>query len=258
MVENTHSPENPTARHKPNVFVPRVTTFLSIKQKGTQRRKCAHPRTDSAFPSVRLQNVRSTPLAPPPPSPPRPHAPLHYDLCRLYVFLNTGMTCWSFAWTKLRKGSTSTSPAPTGILLSTIRCVSFCGFVVVVVVVLTLNSQYQVRGHRTGSSHSGAEEHPTEKNTSKPKVAHACIRSIRCVLTTRMLFTHVRAFLLPRVQITGGEKNAHQKGGDAEKPKTYHTRMRRQNERVFPRCWCKGVTRSQKIPLPPPPQSKKC
>ena len=42
--------------------------------------------------------------------------------------------------------------------------------VVVVVVVVLINSHNQVRGHRTGSSHSGAEEHPREKNTNKPKV----------------------------------------------------------------------------------------
>ena len=33
----------------------------------------------------------------------------------------------------------------------------------------------QVRGHRTGSSYSGAEEYPREKNTKKPKVVHAYI-----------------------------------------------------------------------------------
>ena len=39
-----------------------------------------------------------------------------------------------------------------------------------------INSHDQVRGHRTGSSHSGAEEYPREKcktNTNKPKVVHA-------------------------------------------------------------------------------------
>ena len=41
----------------------------------------------------------------------------------------------------------------------------------VVVVVLI----YQVRGHRTGSSHSGAEEYPREKHTNKPKVMHAYV-----------------------------------------------------------------------------------
>ena len=37
-----------------------------------------------------------------------------------------------------------------------------------------LNSHNQVRGHRTGSSHSGAEEYPREKHT-QPKVVHAYI-----------------------------------------------------------------------------------
>ena len=34
-----------------------------------------------------------------------------------------------------------------------------------------INSHNQVRGHRTGSSHSGAEEYPREEH--KPKVVHA-------------------------------------------------------------------------------------
>ena len=37
-----------------------------------------------------------------------------------------------------------------------------------------INSHNQVRGHRTGSSHSGAEEYPREKHT-QPKVVHAYI-----------------------------------------------------------------------------------
>ena len=36
------------------------------------------------------------------------------------------------------------------------------------------NSHNQVRGHRTGSSHSGAEEYPREKQ-KQPKVVHAYI-----------------------------------------------------------------------------------
>ena len=35
-----------------------------------------------------------------------------------------------------------------------------------------INSHNQVRGHRTGSSQSGAEEYPREKH-SQPKVVHA-------------------------------------------------------------------------------------
>ena len=38
-----------------------------------------------------------------------------------------------------------------------------------------VNSHNQLCGHRTGSSHSGAEEYPREKNTNKPKVVHAYI-----------------------------------------------------------------------------------
>ena len=38
-----------------------------------------------------------------------------------------------------------------------------------------INSHNQVRGHRTGSSHSGTEEYPQQKNTNKPKVVHAHI-----------------------------------------------------------------------------------
>ena len=45
----------------------------------------------------------------------------------------------------------------------------------VVAVILTFNSHNQVRGHRTGSSRSGAEEHPREKTQNKPKVVHAYI-----------------------------------------------------------------------------------
>ena len=37
-----------------------------------------------------------------------------------------------------------------------------------------INSHNQVRGHRTGSSHSGAEEYPREKH-KQPKVVHAYI-----------------------------------------------------------------------------------
>ena len=45
--------------------------------------------------------------------------------------------------------------------------------VVVVCYCSHINSHDQVRGHRTGSSHSGAEEYPQGKNTNKPKVVHA-------------------------------------------------------------------------------------
>ena len=38
-----------------------------------------------------------------------------------------------------------------------------------------LHSHNQVRGHRTGSSHSGAEEYPRDKTQTKPKVVHAYI-----------------------------------------------------------------------------------
>ena len=37
-----------------------------------------------------------------------------------------------------------------------------------------VNSHNQVRGHRTSSSHSGAEEYPIGKQ-NKPKVVHVCI-----------------------------------------------------------------------------------
>ena len=37
-----------------------------------------------------------------------------------------------------------------------------------------INSHNQVRGHRTGSSHSGAEEYPRENHT-QPKVVHTYI-----------------------------------------------------------------------------------
>ena len=44
--------------------------------------------------------------------------------------------------------------------------------VVVVVVVLTITRMFKsARGHRTGSSHSGEEEYPTDKH--KPKLLHA-------------------------------------------------------------------------------------
>ena len=36
-----------------------------------------------------------------------------------------------------------------------------------------INSHNQVRGHRTGSSHSGVEEYPTGKTHTQPKVVHA-------------------------------------------------------------------------------------
>ena len=38
-----------------------------------------------------------------------------------------------------------------------------------------INSHNQVRGHRTGSSHSGEEEHPTKKTPTKTKVVHTYI-----------------------------------------------------------------------------------
>ena len=53
------------------------------------------------------------------------------------------------------------------------------GVVVVVVVVLTLTRFNQVRGHRTGSSHSGAEEYQ-EKHT-QPKVVYIYICMYVCV-----------------------------------------------------------------------------
>ena len=47
-----------------------------------------------------------------------------------------------------------------------------------------INSHNQVRGHRTGSSHSGAEEYPTEKH-KQPKVAHAYITADAIHASTR-------------------------------------------------------------------------
>ena len=38
-----------------------------------------------------------------------------------------------------------------------------------------MNSHNQVRGHRAGSSHSGAEEYPREKTQTKSNVVHAYI-----------------------------------------------------------------------------------
>ena len=38
-----------------------------------------------------------------------------------------------------------------------------------------INSHNQVRGHRTDSSHSGAEEYPQGQNTTKPNVVHAYV-----------------------------------------------------------------------------------
>ena len=38
-----------------------------------------------------------------------------------------------------------------------------------------INSHNQVRGQRTGSSHSGVEEYPRKKTQTKPKVLHAYI-----------------------------------------------------------------------------------
>ena len=42
--------------------------------------------------------------------------------------------------------------------------------VVVVVVCSHINSQNQIRGHRTGPSHSGAEEYPREKTQIKSSI----------------------------------------------------------------------------------------
>ena len=47
-----------------------------------------------------------------------------------------------------------------------------------------INSHNQVRGHRTGSSHSGAEENPREKHT-QPKVVHAYITADAIHASTR-------------------------------------------------------------------------
>ena len=41
-----------------------------------------------------------------------------------------------------------------------------------------INSHNQVRGHRTGSSHSGAEEYPREKTQTKPKVVYTHISQL--------------------------------------------------------------------------------
>ena len=47
-----------------------------------------------------------------------------------------------------------------------------------------INSHNQVRGHRTGSSHSGAEEYPREKHT-QPKVVRAYITADAIHASTR-------------------------------------------------------------------------
>ena len=47
-----------------------------------------------------------------------------------------------------------------------------------------INSHDQVRGHRTGSSHSGAEEYPREKH-KQPKVVHAYITADAIHASTR-------------------------------------------------------------------------
>ena len=46
-----------------------------------------------------------------------------------------------------------------------------------------INSHNRVRGHRTGSSHSGAEEYPREKH--KPRVVHAYITADAIHASTR-------------------------------------------------------------------------
>ena len=48
-----------------------------------------------------------------------------------------------------------------------------------------INSHNQVRGHRTGSSHSGAEAYPREKHT-QPKVVHAYITADAIHASTRV------------------------------------------------------------------------
>ena len=47
-----------------------------------------------------------------------------------------------------------------------------------------INSHNQVRGHRTGSSHSGAEEYPRENHT-QPKVVHTYITADAIHASTR-------------------------------------------------------------------------
>ena len=47
-----------------------------------------------------------------------------------------------------------------------------------------INSHNQVRGHRAGSSHSGAEEYPREKHTH-PKVVNAYITADAIHASTR-------------------------------------------------------------------------
>ena len=47
-----------------------------------------------------------------------------------------------------------------------------------------INSHNQVRGHRTGSSHSGAEEYPSEKH-KQPRVVHAYITADAIHASTR-------------------------------------------------------------------------
>ena len=51
--------------------------------------------------------------------------------------------------------------------------------------ILTLNSHNKVRGHRTDSSHSGAEEYPREKHINKPKVVHAYVTADAIHASTR-------------------------------------------------------------------------
>ena len=51
---------------------------------------------------------------------------------------------------------------------------------------LLLFSHNQVRGHRTGSSHFGAEEYPREKH-KQPKVVHAYITADAIHASTRSI-----------------------------------------------------------------------
>ena len=53
-----------------------------------------------------------------------------------------------------------------------------------------INSHSQVRGHRTGSSRSGAEEYPREKH--KPKVVHAYITADAIHASTRNIYSGVK------------------------------------------------------------------
>ena len=80
-----------------------------------------------------------------------------------------------------------------------------------------VNSQYQVRGHRTGSSHFGVEEYPRKKKQNECRYTHMVINILKVrtyyeylqfqshrTLSRTDAYTGVRTFFVSKIWGKGG------------------------------------------------------